>query len=88
MQNNSSNKFFDSLASSTPVIINFGGWINKLVEDHDIGLSAWKKDIDVFAKEVAMSFKTIKNIFYFLKTLSIWQKIIFQLKLGARKLKT
>ncbi len=87
MQNNSSNKFFDSLASSTPVIINFGGWINKLVEDHDIGLSAWKKDIDVFAKEVAMSFKNDKKYILFSENSFYMAKNNFSVEIGCKKIK-
>lgn len=44
MQNNSSNKFFDSLASATPVIINFGGWINDSINEASCGIDGWKRD--------------------------------------------
>ena len=52
MRKNSSNKFFDSLASSTPVIINFGGWIHEIVEDYQLGYSCWEKDLDEFCKMI------------------------------------
>ncbi|RTR05348.1 glycosyltransferase WbuB [Halomonas nitroreducens] len=38
MEKNSANKFFDALASGTPVAINYGGWQAELIERHDIGL--------------------------------------------------
>ena len=52
MRNNSANKFFDSLATATPVIINFGGWINKLVNDNECGIDGWKKSLPEVAKNV------------------------------------
>lgn len=52
MRKNSSNKFFDSLASSTPVIINFGGWIHEIVEEYELGYSSWEKDLDQFCKMI------------------------------------
>jgi glycosyltransferase involved in cell wall biosynthesis len=35
----SPNKFFDGLASGKIVIVNFGGWISKLIDKHQIGFS-------------------------------------------------
>lgn len=34
---NSANKFFDGLASGSPVMINYGGWQAELLEENDIG---------------------------------------------------
>jgi len=50
MQPNSANKFFDSLASATPVLLNYGGWQHTLVETKGCGLAMWRKPI----KEVAL----------------------------------
>lgn len=36
--NNSANKFFDALASGTPVLINSGGWQATLIEREEIGI--------------------------------------------------
>lgn len=36
--NNSANKFFDALASGTPVLINSGGWQAELIENKKIGI--------------------------------------------------
>ena len=38
LENNSPNKFFDSLASGKLVISNVKGWIKELIEDHACGL--------------------------------------------------
>ncbi len=38
MENNSANKFFDTLASGTPVAINYGGWQADLIETWQAGL--------------------------------------------------
>ena len=61
MQNNSSNKFFDSLASSTPVVINFGGWINDLVIKFNLGFSFWRKDLETSVKEMVEMHKEKSN---------------------------
>lgn len=37
LETNSPNKFFDSLASGTPVIVNTKGWLKELVEQHECG---------------------------------------------------
>lgn len=36
---NSANKFFDTLASGTPVLINYGGWQKDIIEREDIGIT-------------------------------------------------
>lgn len=43
MRPNSANKFFDALASGTPVLLNYGGWMHELVSKHECGLSMWQK---------------------------------------------
>lgn len=50
---NSANKFFDSLAAGKPVLLNHGGWMNKLVSLHNCGLSAWEKPISTVAEELS-----------------------------------
>lgn len=42
MRANSANKFFDALASGTPVLLNYGGWMHDLVSNHNFGLPMWK----------------------------------------------
>lgn len=53
MQPNSANKFFDALASGTPVLINYGGWQHDLINARGCGLAMWGKPINAVAKEVA-----------------------------------
>ncbi|KGK15797.1 glycosyltransferase family 4 protein [Vibrio navarrensis] len=53
MQPNSANKFFDSLASGTPVLLNYGGWMHDLVNSHQCGLAMWKVPLDDVARLVA-----------------------------------
>lgn len=50
MRPNSANKFFDALASGTPVLLNYGGWMHDLVTTHDCGLPMWQKPIREVAK--------------------------------------
>jgi glycosyltransferase involved in cell wall biosynthesis len=38
LETNSPNKFFDSLAAGKPVVVNLGGWLRGLVEQHDAGV--------------------------------------------------
>ncbi|MFQ3215227.1 MAG: glycosyltransferase involved in cell wall biosynthesis [Marivirga sp.] len=52
MRANSANKFFDTLASSKPVFINYGGWMHDLIKKHSNGISAWQQPIELVAKEL------------------------------------
>ena len=52
MRDNSANKFFDALASGTPVLLNYGGWMHDLVSVHCCGLPMWGKSIKEVAKEL------------------------------------
>jgi glycosyltransferase involved in cell wall biosynthesis len=38
MESNSANKFFDTLASGIPPLINYGGWQKNILEEHNSGL--------------------------------------------------
>ena len=52
MRPNSANKFFDALASGTPLMINYGGWMHELIEARGCGLAMWQKPIEQVAKEL------------------------------------
>ena len=39
MEANSANKFFDALASATPIAVNYGGWQKDLIMQHGCGLT-------------------------------------------------
>lgn len=38
LEDNSANKFFDSLAAGKPIIINFGGWLEEIIVKEECGL--------------------------------------------------
>jgi hypothetical protein len=44
MQDNSANKFFDALAASRPLALNYGGWQGELLEREQFGLCLPPKD--------------------------------------------
>jgi glycosyltransferase involved in cell wall biosynthesis len=44
MQDNSANKFFDALAASRPLALNYGGWQAELLEREQFGLNLPPKD--------------------------------------------
>lgn len=50
MRPNSANKFFDALASGTPVLLNYGGWMHDLVIKHECGLPMWQEYVDDVAE--------------------------------------
>lgn len=52
MRANSANKFFDSLAAGTPILINYGGWMVDIIEYNNCGLVVWKKTIEQSAIEL------------------------------------
>lgn len=52
MRPNSANKFFDALASGTPVLLNYGGWMHDLVTTHACGLAMWQKPVEDVAAEL------------------------------------
>ena len=52
MRPNSANKFFDALASGTPIFLNYGGWMHELVNKHGCGITAWQMNIKEAAKQL------------------------------------
>lgn len=52
MRPNSANKFFDSLASGTPILLNYGGWMHDLVNAHSCGLAMWQKSFPEVAAQL------------------------------------
>jgi glycosyltransferase involved in cell wall biosynthesis len=67
MRSNSANKFFDALAAGKPVMINYGGWMHKLVNTHGCGISMWQKTIE----EVALELNEVTHDKYWLESASI-----------------
>ena len=52
MWNNSANKFFDALASGTPVLINSGGWQAELIEKEEIGIVTYGLSLNEAAVKI------------------------------------
>jgi hypothetical protein len=46
MANNSANKFFDALAASRPLAINYGGWHADLLREYGAGLVLDRDDVE------------------------------------------
>lgn len=51
MESNSANKFFDGLASGTPVLINYGGWHESLLHTNNAGFKL-SRDVDASALSI------------------------------------
>lgn len=51
MEANSANKFFDTLASGIPPLINYGGWQKDIIENDEAGLSL-SRDVCIAAKQI------------------------------------
>ena len=52
MRKNSSNKFFDALAAGKPVLINYSGWMQDLINESGCGLSVWNMPSSLAALEI------------------------------------
>jgi len=52
MRPNSANKFFDALASATPVMLNYGGWMHEMVKAKGCGLAMWQRSAEEVAAEL------------------------------------
>lgn len=53
MRANSANKFFDALASGTPVLLNYGGWQAELIRKAEAGFVTWGLPAEQAAREIA-----------------------------------
>jgi glycosyltransferase involved in cell wall biosynthesis len=52
MEANSANKFFDTLASGTPIAINYGGWQVPVLENYDAGIRL-SRDVKLAALQIS-----------------------------------
>jgi glycosyltransferase involved in cell wall biosynthesis len=52
LEDNSANKFFDTLAAGRPVAINYGGWHADLIRDHDLGVVLDSHDVEAAASSL------------------------------------
>ncbi len=60
LENNSSNKFFDSLSAGKPVLLNYSGWQRKVLEDNNAGYGCDLCTLDQFIEKV-LYFKEHKD---------------------------
>lgn len=56
LEDNSANKFFDALASGTPLVINYGGWQKDILERNNAGLSV--------SRDPALAYKELKEFLF------------------------
>jgi glycosyltransferase involved in cell wall biosynthesis len=52
LENNSANKFFDSLSAGRPVLLNYSGWQRKILEDNNAGFGCDLFDIEKFVEKI------------------------------------
>jgi len=57
MWHNSANKLFDALASQTPIAINYGGWQQSFINEHQCGLVLDPIEHDFSAKQISLFLK-------------------------------
>lgn len=53
LETGSPNKYFDGLASGKLIIINFGGWIKKEIEEHECGIHVDPSNQDEFVRKIS-----------------------------------
>ncbi|RPA63836.1 glycosyltransferase WbuB [Shewanella frigidimarina] len=53
MWHNSANKLFDSLASQTPIAINYGGWQQEFINKHNCGLVLHETDFNKASESIS-----------------------------------
>lgn len=53
MRANSANKFFDTLAAGRPILINYGGWQAKIIEDTGAGIVTWGMPFEEVAHNIS-----------------------------------
>ncbi|MHC4617638.1 MAG: glycosyltransferase family 4 protein [Planctomycetota bacterium] len=52
LEHNSANKFFDSLSAGKPILLNYGGWQRKILEDNGAGFGCGLYNLDEFIEKV------------------------------------
>ncbi|MEQ9592318.1 MAG: glycosyltransferase family 4 protein [Cyclobacteriaceae bacterium] len=52
LETGSPNKFFDGLAAGKLIVVNFGGWIKKEIEDHRCGINVDPHDAGDFVRKI------------------------------------
>ena len=52
LENNSANKFFDSLSAGKPILLNYSGWQREILETHNAGIGCDLCNIEQFVEKV------------------------------------
>jgi len=52
LEMNSANKFFDYLSAGKPVLINYGGWMKKILEENNAGIAVDPNNPEEMAKKI------------------------------------
>lgn len=52
LEDNSANKFFDSLSAGVPTLLNYGGWHRDLLEQNRAGFGCTQYDVDEFVEKI------------------------------------
>ena len=53
LENNSANKFFDSLSAGKPILLNYSGWQRKILEENNAGFGCDLWNIEQFVEKVS-----------------------------------
>lgn len=52
LQDNSANKFFDSLSAGKPILLNYSGWQRELIENHQCGFGCKQCDLEEYIQKL------------------------------------
>jgi len=62
LEHNSANKFFDSLSSGKPILLNYSGWHRDLIEKVGAGYGVAQDDLDSFCENVLKLYKVKSDL--------------------------
>ncbi len=62
IQDNSSNKFFDSLSAGKPILINYSGWQRELIETNRCGYGCKLFDVDEYTEKLIQMYADRENL--------------------------
>lgn len=62
LEQNSANKFFDSLAAAKPVLLNYSGWQRELLEKSQAGFGCTQCDVNEYVEKVQLLVSQKENL--------------------------